>query len=70
MSGQHNSFLQKIRSVQSDQKILDVDVVYPFHLATFCAGKGVKELSVNVDDFVIGICYYFHRSSKRENQLS
>ena len=51
MTGKHNSLLQKIRNVQGDQKILDVGC--PCHLAHLCAGNGAKELSVNVEDFVI-----------------
>ena len=36
-----------------------------------CAGKGVKELSVNVEDFVIdvGVRGHFCRSAKQKNQL-
>ena len=48
MTGQRNSHLQKIRIVQGDQKILEVDIGCPCHLANLCAGKGVKELSVNL----------------------
>ena len=33
------------------------------------AGKGVKEFSVNVEDFVIGIYCHFRRCAKRKNQL-
>ena len=64
MIGQHNSLLQKIRSVQGDQKIFDVGC--PYHLAHLCAGKGAKEHSVNVEDFVIGIYYHFRSSEKRK----
>ena len=41
MIGQHNSFLQEIRSAQGDQKIFDLGC--PCHLAHMCAGKGAKE---------------------------
>ena len=41
MIGQHNSFLQEIRSAQGDQKIFDLGC--PCHLAHTCAGKGAKE---------------------------
>ena len=47
-----NSLLQKIPSSQGDQKIFDVGGC-PCNLAHLCAGKGAKELSVNVEDFVI-----------------
>ena len=57
---QRNSLLQKIRSAKGDQKIFDV----------VCrAGKGSKQLSVNVEDFAIDIYYHFRRSAKRKNQL-
>ena len=48
MIGQRNSLLQKIQSVQGNPKIFDV--CCPFHLAHLYAGKGAKELSVNVED--------------------
>ena len=59
--GQRNSLLQKI------QKFFDVSC--HCHLAHLCAGKGAKELSVNIEDFVIDIYYHFPRSAKRKNQL-
>ena len=52
-TGQRNSHLQKIRIVQGDQKILEVDVGCPCHLANLCAGKVVKELSVNVPKILL-----------------
>ena len=67
MVGQHNTLLQKIRSAQGDQKIFDVGC--PCHLTRFYAGKGAKEVSVSVEDFVIDIYYHFRRSTKRKNQL-
>ena len=60
-----NIVLQKIRSAKDDQKIFGVGCSY--HLAHLCAGKGAKELSVNVEDFVIDIYYHFRRSAKRKN---
>ena len=65
MIGQRNSLLQKIQSVQGEQKIFDVGC--PCHLAHLCAGKEVKELSVNVEDFVIGIYHNFRWSAKLKN---
>ena len=61
MIGQRNSLLQKIRSAQGDQKIFNVGC--PCHLEHLCAVKGAKELSVNVEDFVIDIYYQFRRSA-------
>ena len=62
MVGNRNSLLQKIRSSQGDQKIFDVGC--PCHLAHLCAGKGAKELSVNVEDFVIDITFAGVQSEK------
>ena len=62
MIEQRNCLLQKIQSVQDDQKIFNAGC--PCHLAHFCAGRGVKELSVNVENFVIDIYYDFRRSAK------
>ena len=67
MIGKRNSFLQEIRSAQGDQKIFDFDC--PYNLAHLCAGKGAKEFSVNVEDFVIDKYYHFRRSAKRKKQL-
>lgn len=67
MVGARNSLLQKIKSSQGEQKIFDVGC--PCHLAHLCAGKGAKELSVNVEDFIIDIYYHFRRSAKRKQQL-
>ena len=67
MIGQRNSLLQKIRSVQGDQKTFDISC--PCHLAHLCAGKEAKELSVNVEDFVIDVYYNFRRSAKLKKQL-
>ena len=41
----------------------------PCHLVHLCAGKGAKELSVNVEDFVIDLYDHFRRSAKRKKQL-
>ena len=41
----------------------------PCHLVHLCAGKGAKELSVNVEDFVIDFYYHFRRSAKRKAKL-
>ena len=57
MIEQHNCLLQEI------QKMI-FDIGCPCHLAHFCAGKGTKEISVNVEDFVIDIYYHFRRSAK------
>ena len=65
MIGQRNSLLQKIRSAQGEQKIFDVGC--PCHLAHLCAGKGAKEHSVNVEDFVIDMYYHCRRSAKLKN---
>ena len=51
-------------SVQGDQKIFDVGC--PCHSAHLCAGKGVKELSVNDEAFVIDIYYHFYRSAQNK----
>ena len=52
----------KIQSAQGDKK--NFSVGFPCHLVDFCAGKGAKELSVNVEYFVIDIYYNFSRSEK------
>ena len=57
MIEQHNCLLQEIQ-----KRIFDIGC--PCHLAHFCAGKGTKEISVNVEDFVIDIYYHFRRSAK------
>ena len=44
---------RKYENTQGDQKVFDFGC--PYHLARLCAGKGVKELSVNVEDFVIDV---------------
>ena len=67
MIGQHNSFLQEIRSAQGGQKVFDL--VCPCHLAHMCAGKGAKEFSVNVKELFIDKYYLFCRSEKQKNQL-
>ena len=67
MAGAHNSLLKKIRDSQGDQKVFDVGC--PCHVAHLCAGKGAKELSVNVEDFVIDTYYHFRRRVKRNAQL-
>ena len=65
--GQCRSLLQKIQSTQGSQKIFDVGC--PCHLAHLRAGKGEKELSVNIEDFFIDIYYHFYRSTKHKKQL-
>ena len=57
----------KNQKFSGEQKIFDVGC--PCHLAHLCAGKGAKELSVNVEDFIIDIYYHFRRSAKRKQQL-
>ena len=67
MIGKRNSLLKRTTNVQGNQKTFDVGC--PCHLAHVCAGKGAKELSVNVEDFVIDLYYHFRRSAKRKAQL-
>ena len=67
MIGKRNSVLKRITNVQGNQKTFDVGC--PYHLAHLCAGKGAKELSVNVEDFVIDLYDHFRRSAKRKTQL-
>ena len=67
MIGKRNSLLKRTTNVQGNQKTFDVGC--PCHLAHVCAGKGTKELSVNVEDFVIDLYYHFRRSAKRKAQL-
>ena len=43
------------------------DLSCPCHLAQLCVGKRTKELSVNVEDFVIDIYYHFRRTAKCKN---
>ena len=52
--------------MQGEQKIFDVG--WPCHLAHLSAGEGAKELSVNVEDFVIDMYCHFLRSAKQRNQ--
>ena len=51
-----------MQSAQGDKK--NFSVGFPCHLVDFCAGKRAKELSVNVEYFVIDIYYNFSRSEK------
>ena len=67
MIGKRNSLLKRTTNVQGNQKTFDVGC--PCHLAHVCAGKGAKELSVNVEDFVIDFYYHFRRSAKRKAKL-
>ena len=67
MIGKRKSLLKRITNVQGNQKTFDVGC--PCHLAHLCAGKGAKELSVNVEDFVIDLYDHFRRSAKRKTQL-
>ena len=67
MIGKRNSLLKRTTNVQGNQKTFDVGC--PCHLAHVCAGKGAKELSFNVEDFVIDLYYHFRRSAKRKAQL-
>ena len=67
MIGKRNSVLKRITNVQGNQKTFDVGC--PYHLAPLCAGKRAKELSVNVEDFVIDLYDHFRRSAKRKTQL-
>ena len=66
--GQSNSLLQKIRHAKGDENMFDVGCLC--HLAHLCAGKRAKELSVNVEDFVIDIYHHFRRSAKGKQQLT
>ena len=67
MIGKRNSVLKRITNVQGNQKTFDVG--FPYHLAPLCAGKREKELSVNVEDFVINLYDHFRRSAKQKTQL-
>ena len=53
MIGQGSSLLQNIQSTQGDQKIFHIS--WLSHLAHMCTGNEAKELSVNVEDFLIDI---------------
>ena len=64
MTRKHNSFRQNIGSAQGNRKIFNVS--WPCHLAHFCTETGAKDLSVNVEDFVIDISYHFRRSVKQK----
>ena len=66
MIGAHNSLLKERKDSQG-QKVFDVGC--PCHLAYLYARKGAKELTVNVEDFVIDIYYHFQRSARRKAQL-
>ena len=66
--GAHNSLLKKIEDSHGDQKVFDGGC--PCHLAHLCTRKGAKELTVNVEDFVIDIYCHFRRSAKHKAQLS
>ena len=46
------------------RKYKDLLRLLPLSFNTLVWGKVAKELSVNVEDFVIGIYYQFHRSAK------
>ena len=46
------------------RKYKDLLRLLPLSFNTLVRGKVAKELSVNVEDFVIGIYYQFHRSAK------
>ena len=67
MIGKRNSVLKRITNVQGNKKTFDVGC--PYHLAPLCAGKRAKELSINVEDFVIDLYAHFRRSAKRKTQL-
>ena len=64
MIKKRNSLLQKIRGKRGDEKIFDVGCFC--HLAHLYAGKGDKELSVNVEN---DIYHTFRRCAKLKKQL-
>ena len=59
-----NSLVQEIRGVRGDEMIFDVGC--PCHVAHLCAGKEDKELSVNIEKFVIDIYHNFSQKCKTE----
>ena len=68
MVGKKNSLLTKVKNAQQKgQSIFDVG--YPFNLASLCAEKGAKELSLNLEDMITDIYYHFRRSVKRKSIL-
>ena len=70
MIGKNKSLLKLIKDARSQlpQKIFDVDC--PCYLAHFCALKGSKALSMEIDNFGINLFYHFKRSVKRKATLS
>ena len=68
MVWEKNSLLTKIKNPQQCGQS-KFDVGCPCHLAHLCAEKGAKELSLNLEDMIIGIYYNFHRSVKRKSTL-
>ena len=67
MVGKNKSLLKMIKDSQQIQKVIDVGC--PCHLAHLCAQKGVKQLSMQVDDFIIDLFYHFKCSVKRKATL-
>ena len=67
MVGRQNSLLKKIKDSQAEQKVFDVGC--PCHLAHICVGKGARQFSVYIEDFVIDIFSHFQQSAKRKSQL-
>ena len=65
MMGKHNSIYKRISELSPH--------VYPVgcacHLTHLCASKAAKELSVDVEQLVIDLYYYFDKSSKRKEIL-
>ena len=67
MARRKNSLLKKIKDSQAEQKVFDVGC--PCHLAHICAGKGARQFSVYIEDFVIDTFCHFQQSEKRKSQL-
>ena len=63
--GQCRSLLQKIQSTQRSQNIFDVGC--PCNLAHLRAGKGEKELCVNIEDFLLTYAINFTGVQNKKN---
>ena len=70
MTGKNKSLLKLIKDTQSQLPQKDFDVDCPCHLAHFCALKGSKALSMEIDNFGIDLFHHFKRSVKRKATLS
>ena len=61
MLGSRNSVLSRLRSVQPH--LWHIHCIC--HVAHLCAAHAAKKLPADIENFVIDLYYYFHRSSKR-----